>query len=191
MEVRPQVARFGSLSKGFTVKIVCAPDSFKESMTAQEAARCLAQGIRRALPDAQCIEIPLADGGEGFTEALSGTLGARPQTVSVQGPLGDAVEATIGLSADRAIVEVAQAVGLSLVPPDCRSTRDATSYGVGTADVRECPAELLPQNSHARVTDNRLGFVAATSDAVTLKLPRDWSPKKPKTRLQCVADGLG
>ena len=57
------------------VKIVCAPDSFKESMSAAEAARALARGIRRVLPDAECPEIPMADGGEGFAESLADALG--------------------------------------------------------------------------------------------------------------------
>lgn len=177
------------------MKIVCAPDSFKESMTAQEAARCLAQGIRRALPDAQCIEIPLADGGEGFTEALSGALGARPQTVSVQGPLGDAVKATIGLSAHRAIVEVAQAVGLSLVPPDRRSIRDATSYGVGQliqAALKAGVSEILVGLGGSATNDGGAGMLRALGvrflDAQGLQL--DGSPRSLSKLTQIDASGI-
>lgn len=65
------------------VKIVCAPDSFKESMSAAQAARALARGIRRVLPDAECLEIPMADGGEGFAESLADALGLAPVEVPV------------------------------------------------------------------------------------------------------------
>ena len=56
------------------MKIVCAPDSFKESMSAAEAAAALAEGVHRVLPDADCPQVPMADGGEGFTESLADAL---------------------------------------------------------------------------------------------------------------------
>lgn len=113
------------------MKIVCAPDSFKESMSAAEAAHCLAEGVRRVVPDALCIEVPMADGGEGFTRALADAFGADVRTVPVQGSLGGQVDAMIAIAGNRAVVEVAQAIGLGLIPADQRRIREATSYGVG------------------------------------------------------------
>lgn len=113
------------------MKIVLAPDSFKESMTAVEAAAAMARGVRRALPDAECVEVPLADGGEGTTAALVAALGGRLVDVATTDALGRPVEATIGLTDDGlAVVEVAAAVGLGLVAPDERDVMTSTSAGV-------------------------------------------------------------
>lgn len=113
------------------MKIVLAPDSFKESMTAVEAAAAMARGVRRALPAAECVEVPLADGGEGTTAALVAALGGRLVDVATTDALGRPVEATIGLTDDGlAVVEVAAAVGLGLVAPDERDVMTSTSAGV-------------------------------------------------------------
>lgn len=113
------------------MKIVLAPDSFKESMTAAEAAAAMARGVRRVLPDADCVEVPLADGGEGTTTALVAALGGRLLDVATTDALGRPVRATIGLVDDEvAVVEVAAAVGLGLVPPDERDVMASTSAGV-------------------------------------------------------------
>jgi len=113
------------------MKIVLAPDSFKESMTAVEAAAAMARGVRRALPDAECVEAPLADGGEGTTAALVAALGGRLVDVATTDALGRPVEATIGLTDDGlAVVEVAAAVGLGLVAADERDVMTSTSAGV-------------------------------------------------------------
>ncbi|MDR2348570.1 MAG: glycerate kinase, partial [Bifidobacteriaceae bacterium] len=70
------------------MRVVAAPDSFKESMTAAEAARAMARGAARALPGADCVEVPMADGGEGTAEVLAAALAARWVEARVPGPLG-------------------------------------------------------------------------------------------------------
>lgn len=113
------------------MKIVLAPDSFKESMTAVEAAAAMARGVRRALPDAECVEVPLADGGEGTTAALVAALGGRLVDVATTDALDRPVMATIGIADTRTVVvEVAAAVGIGLVAPAERDVMTSTSAGV-------------------------------------------------------------
>lgn len=115
------------------MNIIVAPDSFKGSLTALQAADAMLQGIRDALPDAEIVSIPLADGGEGTTEALVLATKGRFIHKQVTGPLGDPVEAMIGVLGDdiTGVVEMAQASGLTLVPPDKRNPLLTTTYGVG------------------------------------------------------------
>lgn len=98
------------------MKIVCAPDSFKESMSAAEAAAALAEGVHRVLPDADCPQIPMADGGEGFTESLADALGLEMVEVPVLDAYGDSASARMALAGGRAVMECAQAIGLGMIP---------------------------------------------------------------------------
>ena len=113
------------------MKIVCCPDSFKESMSAAQAARALATGVRRVLPDAHCLEIPMADGGEGFTAALIDALHASERLVPILNSIGEECVGMFALAGDRAVIDVAQAVGIGLVSPERRAVRTMTTYGVG------------------------------------------------------------
>ena len=114
------------------MKIVIAPDSFKESLTAKQAAAAIATGLRRALPEVECVQVPLADGGEGTVEALLAAVGGRRIVSRVTGPLRAPVSATWGLLKDgTAVIEMAAASGLMLVPPDQRNPLRTTSYGTG------------------------------------------------------------
>ena len=116
------------------MKILLAPDSFKGSLSAAEAAEAMAEGIWRATPDTDCVLLPLADGGEGTTAALVTATGGRLVPVTVTGPLGAPAEAAFGLlgaDGQTAVVEMAAAAGLLLVPPGQRDPRQATTYGVG------------------------------------------------------------
>ncbi|MCH4161130.1 MAG: glycerate kinase [Bifidobacterium sp.] len=132
------------------MKILIAPDSFKGSLSAHQAAEAISRGIHRALPSATCVLIPLADGGEGTVSALlnqplqySGTTSlshsvsdeATPQmvTVRVTGPLGNHVDAEYAfLDSDRtAIMEMASASGLQYVDSTTMNPLLATSYGTG------------------------------------------------------------
>ncbi len=115
------------------MNIIVAPDSFKGSLTALEAADAIIQGVLDVLPDAEIVSIPLADGGEGTVEALVRATEGKIRKVKVTGPLGDPVEAQFGLLGDdvTGVVEMAQAAGLSLVLPDKRDPLIATTYGVG------------------------------------------------------------
>lgn len=116
------------------MKIIAAPDSFKGSLSAAEAAGAIARGIGRVRPDAEVISLPLADGGEGMLEALLSATGGRRVTVRVTGPQGTPVDAAYGLlgaSSEIAVVEMAQAAGLGLMPEGERDPRRTTTYGVG------------------------------------------------------------
>lgn len=115
------------------MNIIVAPDSFKGSLTALEAADAIVQGVRDVLPDSEIVAIPLADGGEGTVEALVRATEGRFVAKQVTGPLGEPVEAHFGVLGDdvTAVVEMAQAAGLSLVPKDKRNPLLATTYGVG------------------------------------------------------------
>ena len=113
------------------MRILVAPDSFKECLTAREVAAAMAAAVRERWPGAEVVEMPLADGGEGTLEALAGPMKARLVSVPVQDPLGREVMAQLGIVEDIALVEVAQACGLQLLKPKERNPLKASSYGVG------------------------------------------------------------
>lgn len=112
------------------MRIVLAPDSFKESMSAAEAAAAMARGVRRVLPGADCVELPMADGGEGTVEAMVATLGGELRSVPVTDALGRPATGTIGLIGTLAVLEVASAVGIGMVEEELRDPLHATSRGV-------------------------------------------------------------
>lgn len=114
------------------MKIVIAPDSFKGSLTARQAADAIERGVRRATPDVDIISIPMADGGEGTVRALVDATGGRLISAHVTGPLGEPVTATYGILGDgaTAVIEMAEAAGLHLVGTTPDPLR-ATTRGVG------------------------------------------------------------
>src|SRR5262245_4333306 len=111
------------------MRVVVAPDKFKASLSAPEAARAMAGGIRRAAPSATIDEIPMADGGEGTVEALVAATGGSYCEVEVSGPLGEPTRARFGLLGDgrTAVLEMASASGLVLVPRDRRDPSRAST----------------------------------------------------------------
>lgn len=115
------------------MRVIIAPDSFKENMDASVASAAAAAGIHRVDPDIECVMIPVSDGGEGLVDVLSRPLGASQVDLSVTGPMGEPVTASYGWSQDSrvAVVEVAEACGVHLVPRDERDVMHATSRGVG------------------------------------------------------------
>lgn len=115
------------------MRIVVAPDSFKGSMTAARVAGAMARGIRRALPGAEVVEVPMADGGEGTVQSLVDATGGRVVPATVTGPLGEPVAAFYGLLGDgvTAVIEMASASGLPLVPPERRNPLVTTTRGTG------------------------------------------------------------
>ena len=115
------------------MKVVIAPDSFKGALSAPEVAEAIASGLRRVFPDAECALLPVADGGEGTAAALASATGGELLAESVTGPLGEPVEARWALLGDgrTAVVELAEAAGLTLVPADRRDPRVTTTRGVG------------------------------------------------------------
>ncbi|MGE3773278.1 MAG: glycerate kinase [Gammaproteobacteria bacterium] len=114
------------------MKIVIAPDSFKESLDAPAVAKAIEKGLERVLPGVDCVRAPLADGGEGTVEAVVAATGGRRIRRTVRGPLGEAVTAVFGLLPDgSAVIEMAAASGLPLIPPARRNPLKTTSYGTG------------------------------------------------------------
>ncbi|NQT87407.1 glycerate kinase [bacterium] len=113
------------------MKIVVAPDSFKECLSAEEVAQAMADGVHMALPDADVVCVPVADGGEGTVRALVAATGGNLERTTVTGPLGEPVEAEWGLLGDGAVIEMAAASGLPLVPADQRDPTLATAFGTG------------------------------------------------------------
>ena len=140
-------------------RILIAPDSFKGSLTAQEAASAIERGVLQSLPDATVLKHPISDGGEGLVNIVTPVLGGRVITTTVSGPLpGQRVQAKWGLSADgsTAIIEMAEAAGLTLVPPERRDPKITTTYGVG---------ELVTAALDAKVTSIVIGIGgSATND---------------------------
>ena len=113
------------------MKVIVTPDSFKGCLPAGKVAALMAAGLRERHPDWEIVELPLADGGEGTLEALLPALGGHLTEAVVQDPLGRPIRAKIGLSGQTAIVEVAEACGLKLLPPGERNPLIASTYGVG------------------------------------------------------------
>lgn len=115
------------------MNITIAIDSFKGSLSSMEAGQAVAEGIRRVMPSAGIRIRPLADGGEGTTEALTAGLGGELKSLTVTGPLGRPVTASYGLIRERkmAVLEMASAAGLTLISQEERNPLEATTYGVG------------------------------------------------------------
>lgn len=113
-------------------RILVAPSGFKESLSAVEVADAIAAGVRRVYPGVRVDIFPVPDGGEGTIEILSAREDAIPNTIEVTGPVGQRVSATwLGLPQQTAVIEMASAAGLSLVPKDQRDPGATTTYGVG------------------------------------------------------------
>ena len=115
------------------MKVVIAPDSFKESLTAVEAAEAMQRGVLTACPDATVDLCPMADGGEGTVEALVAATGGARRATTVSGPLGQPVDARWGIlgTSRTAVIEMAEAAGLHLVPLARRNPTRTTTFGVG------------------------------------------------------------
>ena len=115
------------------MKIIIAPDSFKDSLSAEGVAQAIAEGLALVWPDAQLVQCPMADGGEGTVDAVLAACNGELRRQAVRGPLGDTVEARWGWLADSrtAIIEMAEASGLQLVPPGQRDACSSSTYGTG------------------------------------------------------------
>ena len=115
------------------MRILIAPNAFKGSLSALEAAEAIAEGVQVAAPDVELVLLPIADGGDGTVEALVAAPHGEHRSLRVRGPLGDPVNAAYGLidQGSTAVIEMAKAAGLALVPPQQRDPRITTTYGVG------------------------------------------------------------
>jgi glycerate kinase len=126
--------------EAMTVKVLIAPSGFKESLSPEEVADCIEKGILRALPEANVLKAPLVDGGEGFTRTLVHVTGGTLHAVKVTGPVGQEVEAHYGFlggkSPRTAVLEIASAAGLRLVPRDARDPLKTTTRAASFAARR-------------------------------------------------------
>ncbi|PML77577.1 glycerate kinase [Enterovibrio norvegicus] len=115
------------------MKIVIAPDSYKESLSAMDVATAIETGFKHIMPDAHIVKLPMADGGEGTVQSMIDATGGRLVDVTVTGPLGAPVEGFFGLLGDgeTAVIEMAAASGLHLVPSASRNPLLTTSFGTG------------------------------------------------------------
>jgi|UniRef100_A8GAV6 glycerate kinase len=114
-------------------KVVIAPDSFKESLSAMAVAEAIERGFRQIYPQVQYVKLPMADGGEGTVDSMVAATGGEIVRVEVTGPLGQPVSAFYGLlgEGETAVIEMAAASGLHLAPKGQRDPRITTSYGTG------------------------------------------------------------
>lgn len=115
------------------MKIVIAPDSFKGSLTALEAAQAIERGVKKVVQDAHTVLVPVADGGEGTMESLVAATNGHLVQVLVKGPLLDPTEAAYGVLGDgeTCVIEMASASGICLIDGDRRNPMTATTYGTG------------------------------------------------------------
>ena len=115
------------------MKVVLAPQTFKGSISALEAARAMSEGVRRVVSDAETVPVPVADGGDGTLETLVASSGGEIRTSEVTGPLGEGVTALWGAMGDgnTAVIEMARTSGLVLVPVEKRDPLKTTTYGLG------------------------------------------------------------
>ena len=113
------------------MKVVIAPDSFKESLPANEVAEAIKRGFERAIPNVECLLLPVGDGGEGTVDAIKSSLGLEEKIVQVTGPFGDEVLMSYFQKRDLALFEVANLVGLAKIPFDKRNPLEIQTKGIG------------------------------------------------------------
>ncbi len=123
------------------------------------------RGVGRAVPDAEVVEIPLADGGEGTLDALLLGAGGKRKTARVRGPLDEEIDADWGILPDgTAVIELASAAGLNLSPPDQRDAGRASTYGVGqliSAAINVGARRFLVGLGGSATTDGATGLMSA------------------------------
>ena len=113
------------------MKIVIAPDSFKESLPASEVAKAIKRGLQKALPESECLLLPVGDGGEGTVEAIKSALGLEEHTTQVTGPFGDEVQMPYVYKETLALFEVADLIGLAKIPIEKRNPLNIQTKGIG------------------------------------------------------------
>ena len=113
------------------MKIVIAPDSFKESLPAKQVAEAIKRGFEKAIPNVECLLLPVGDGGEGTVDAIKSSLGLEEKTVQVTGPFGDEVLMSYFQKGDLALFEVANLVGLAKIHFEKRNPLEIQTKGIG------------------------------------------------------------
>ena len=150
------------------IKIVAAIDSFKGCVTSQVANQAAAEGIRSLYPNAEIVQIPVSDGGEGFVEAFHSAIGGDIQELTVNDPLMRPVVAHYLLKDKTAVIEIAQASGLPLLTKEERNPLIATSYGTGELvvdAVRKGAEHIIVGLGGSATSDAGIGMIRAIVDA--------------------------
>lgn len=148
------------------MKILIAPDKFKDSLSAIEVAKAIKAGIKKALPQAEVILCPLADGGEGTVETIISAEGGRIINKMVTGPVGNKIRTSFGILKNKkpAIIEMAQASGLWRVPEKKRNPLYTTTYGTGELIRRaldEGAGEIIIGIGGSATNDGGMGIARA------------------------------
>jgi len=152
------------------MKVIIAIDSFKGCLTSKEANGAAAEGIRRAYPNAEIVEVPVSDGGEGYMEAFHAAIGGRLVEVAVRDPLMRPITAKYLLHDETAVIEIAQASGLTLLTNEERNPMVATSYGTGqlVADaIRKGSKHIIVGLGGSATSDAGIGMLRALINAFT------------------------
>ena len=150
------------------MKVVLAIDSFKGCMTSREANKAAAEGIRRVYPEAEIVKVPVSDGGEGYMDAFHAAIGGRLEEVAVRDPLMRPIIAKYLLQNDLAVIEIAQASGLTLLTKEERNPMVATSYGTGQLvvdAVRKGAKQIIVGLGGSATSDAGMGMLKALIDA--------------------------
>jgi len=157
--------------------VLVAPDKFKGTLTAAQVAAHVAAGLEQACPGLSCVQLPVADGGDGSVDAAQAA-GYRRVELSVGGPTGQPVTAAFAIREGTAIIESAQACGLSKLPGGAAAPLTASSYGLGElilAAVRTGAKRIVLGLGGVATTDGGAGMVTALGarlfDASGAELP--------------------
>ena len=157
------------------MKIIVAIDSFKGCLTSAEANQAASEGILQKTPDAEVVQIPVSDGGEGFLEAFRATMGGEVVEVQVKDPLMRPIVAQYLIQGDMAVIEIAKASGLTLLKPEERNPMVATSYGTGQLvvdAVRRGCKHIIAGLGGSATSDCGMGMLEAIDNS-QLKIDND------------------
>jgi glycerate kinase len=149
-------------------KIIVAIDSFKGCLTSAEANQAASEGILEKMPEAEVVQVPVSDGGEGFLEAFQAAMGGELVEVNAKDPLMRTIVAQFLVKGDTAVIEIAKASGLTLLSPEERNPMVATSYGTGQLvvnAVRKGCKHIIVGLGGSATSDCGIGMLKAMIDA--------------------------
>ena len=151
-------------------KVIVAIDSFKGCLTSAEANQAACDGILAKMPEAEVVQVPVSDGGEGFLEASQAAMGGEIVEVNVKDPLMRTIVAHYLVQGDTAVIEIAKASGLTLLSPEERNPMVATSYGTGQLvvdAVRKGCKHIIVGLGGSATSDCGIGMLRAIIDSLT------------------------
>ena len=148
------------------MKVIVAPNAFKDSLTAAEAAEAISRGVKAVLPEAETVHVPIADGGDGLFEVFRTVFGGETVSLDVSGPLGDRRKAQFLYIAESqtAVIEMARASGLALLKPEERNARATTTAGTGEmalAAIGKGARHIIVGIGGSATNDGGIGFASA------------------------------